>query len=98
MKHDDSALEGPGARTGTAMTMSWFLFLGVLGFGLLCGVAYAMATQNLALGIFCGLLCFAPLMLTVVWGGAHLFGLLRQRKAKDLAPEPEPLAQSVQED
>ncbi len=97
MTFNNSALEGQRAGTGTAMMISWFLFLGPLGFGLLCGVAYAMVTQNLALGIVCGLLCFAPLMLTVVWGGVHLFGLLRERRAKDLVSAQEPVVQASQE-
>jgi len=98
MTLDDTASEGQRNGMGAAMIISWFLFLGPIGCGLLCGVAYAMIVQNLALGIICGLLLFSPLILTATWGGVNLVGLLRERRAKKLAPTPESVMESVQGD
>lgn len=52
---------------GLAMILAWTLFFGPVGAVVLLAIAYSMFTQNLALGIMCGLLLFAPLMLTMVW-------------------------------
>jgi hypothetical protein len=46
---------------------------------LLLSVAYAMVVQNLALGIFCGLLLFSPLVLTGVWVPFAWSEVIRQR-------------------
>ena len=43
------------------------LTLGLGGFLLLCLIASAMVTGNLALGVVCGLLLFSPYILGVVW-------------------------------
>lgn len=54
-------------KIGTAMIISWFVFLGPIGFLLLLGVAYSMFVQNLAVGVICGVLAFVPVILLIVW-------------------------------
>lgn len=98
MTTKDSAVEKWGAGIGTAMVIAWFVFLGPIGLALLCGVAYAMIVQNLALGLLCGLLCFTPLMLVGMWGSVHLYALLSEQWAKEEAPTTEPLPEPVNGD
>jgi len=81
--------------TGTfAKRVSAFIFIaGVLTLGLgglllLSGIAYAMVTENLALGLACGLLLFAPYILGFAWffgWGTSLMAERVPRKAKELA-------------
>jgi len=62
--------------------------LGLGGFILLCLIAYAMVTQNLALGVVCGLLVFSPYILGVVWFftvGTSLWAERVPTKAKETA-------------
>ncbi len=51
----------------TLIVLCGVLTLGVGGFVLLCLIAYAMVTENLALGVLCGLLLFLPYILGVIW-------------------------------
>lgn len=41
--------------------------LGIGGFLFLSGIAYAMVTENLALGLVCGLLLVSPYVLGIAW-------------------------------
>jgi hypothetical protein len=64
------------------------LTLGVGGFFLLCLIAYAMVTGNLALGVLCGLLLFSPYILGVVWVftlGTSLWAERVPTKAEEIA-------------
>lgn len=54
-------------RTGTCMFVSGVLIIGPVGFALLCGLAYAMHSSNLALGAICGLLLSSPAIFLAVW-------------------------------
>ncbi|MCX5871923.1 MAG: hypothetical protein NTY51_01625 [Deltaproteobacteria bacterium] len=45
--------------------------LGLGGFLLLSAIAYAMVTENLALGLACGVLLFSPYVVGIAW----FFGL-----------------------
>lgn len=59
-------------RKATENVATWTFLCGVLalglgGFLLLCLIAYAMVTQNLALGAVGGLLLFSPHILGAVW-------------------------------
>jgi hypothetical protein len=51
----------------TLTCLSWISALGLGGFLLLCLLAYAMVTENLALGLVCGMLLAVPYILGVVW-------------------------------
>lgn len=55
------------SKVGTWMFLCWFFVLGPVGLLLLGGIAYAMYFSNLALGIVCGLVLFAPLFLVIAW-------------------------------
>jgi hypothetical protein len=46
---------------------------------LLCFIAFAMVTQNLALGVVCGLLLFSPYILGVVWFFTVVISLWAER-------------------
>ncbi len=54
-------------NVGTLMFLAWTLVVGIAGFVLLCAIAFAIVTENLALGLVCGLLLFAPSALGVGW-------------------------------
>jgi fatty acid desaturase len=47
--------------------LCWVPALGLGGFLLLCLLAYAMVTENLALGVVCGMLLAVPYILGVIW-------------------------------
>jgi hypothetical protein len=68
MKTREITLKGIAEELGSAMMIGWTMLLGPLGAIPLLTLAYSIFTQNLALGVICGLLVFAPLMLTVAWG------------------------------
>lgn len=67
MKAREITLRLIAEELGSAMMIAWTMLLGPLGAIALLTIAYAIFTQNLALGIVCGLLVFAPLVLTVTW-------------------------------
>jgi hypothetical protein len=62
--------------------------MGVGGFLLLCLIAYAMVTENLALGVLCGLLLFLPYILGVIWFftlGTSLWAERASTRAEEIA-------------
>jgi hypothetical protein len=98
MTATDSTAERWAAGMGTANIMAWFLFLGPVGLAMLYGVAYAMVTQNLALGVVCGLLVFTPLVMGVVWGSVQLYAHLRKAWAKQEASSGAAVAETAHVD
>jgi hypothetical protein len=85
--------ESACAGIGTAMVIAWFVLLGPVGFALLCGVAYAMVIQNLALGLIFGLLCVTPLVLVAMSGGLHLYVFLSKALTKQEAATADALSE-----
>ena len=79
MRTTDTNIARIRNAVGTAMWISWIMFLGPMGLFLLLGVSYAIAVQNLALGIVCGLLLGLPVVLTIVWAPLGWFALLSDR-------------------
>jgi hypothetical protein len=51
----------------TLTCLCWVPALGLGGFFLLCLLAYAMVTENLALGVLCGLVLAVPYICGMVW-------------------------------
>jgi len=71
-------------KTGTWMFIAWSIVIGPVGFILLCGLAYAMYSSNLALGIVCSILACSPALLLAIWLpslGAALLAARRSQKA-----------------
>jgi hypothetical protein len=68
---------------------SIFVFIGgvfTLGLGgllLLSGIAYAMVTENLALGLACGALLFSPYIVGIAWFFGLSFVLARDSVTED---------------
>jgi len=89
MAHKDTAEERLTSGIGTMVFVAWLLFLGPAGLLLLLAVAYAMAVQNLALGIIGGLLLATPVVLTAAWVPVALFALVRERSARWTATSAE---------
>lgn len=89
MKTTEPADKKAAAATGSAMLIAWMLFLGPAGFLLLLGVAYSMVTQNLALGILCGLLLLTPVVLSAAWVPLGWFAVLREKRTEETAVVPE---------
>ncbi|MEW6348332.1 MAG: hypothetical protein AB1646_04680 [Thermodesulfobacteriota bacterium] len=67
MRTNQTTLAGASTTVGGWVFISITLLLGPLGFVLLAGMAYAMYSQNLALGLVCGLLVLTPFLLTLIW-------------------------------
>lgn len=95
MNTAETYAERLASRVGTAVIISWFLYLGPLGFVLMLGVAYAMFLQNLALGLICGLLLLAPSMLAVAWLVAGVWALKGEASRTELSPARESLAEAA---
>jgi hypothetical protein len=86
MRDEDTAVDRWTAGIGTAIFVSWLLFLGPVGILLLLSVAYAMLVQNLALGIIGGLLLATPLILSATWVPVAFYAVLRERRASVTTP------------
>ncbi len=86
------------SKIGTAMFVSWLLFLGPVGLLLLLVVAYAMIAQNVVLGVIGGLLLAAPVALAAAWIPHCFFALLKERKAPSVAPVGETAGRNVSVD
>jgi hypothetical protein len=67
MNTSESSRPGFIENLSTLIVFCGVITLGVGGFFLLCLIAYAMVTENLALGVACGLLLFLPYILGVAW-------------------------------
>ncbi len=83
--NEETTARRAAEKAGVLMFLGWILILGVGGFLLLGAMAYAMITENLALGVVCGLLLFAPSALGVGWmltAGASLVAERSPRRAK----------------
>ncbi len=84
MRTNETTLVGASTTVGGWVFISMTLILGPLGFVLLGGMAYAMYFQNLALGLVCGLVVFAPFLLAAIWvplaGAAWLMGRLEPKR------------------
>lgn len=72
--------------SGALMMIAWTLIMGPVGLLLLLGVTYAVISQNLALGVVCGLLMFCPLALTVLWAPFLGLTLVQERWARKAIP------------
>jgi len=53
---------------GTLIALSWFMIIGPWGGLLLGGIAYFLATESPALGLFCTFIFFSPLVLMIIGG------------------------------
>ncbi len=86
MKQSENGRLGFLENLSTWVIVSWVGVIGVGGFVLLCLIAYAMTTDNLALGVVCGLLLFSPYILGVIWFlsmGSSLWAERVSTKAKE---------------
>ncbi len=89
MRLTEGMLNRAGESVGTWMFIAWTIVIGLVGFVLLCGLAYAMHFSNLALGIICAVLASSPALVLAVWMllmGALLIEGLAERRA-DFASE-----------
>ena len=59
--------EAVASRVGKVAFIAWSLLLGPIGALGLAGVAYAMLSQNLPLGIVCGALIGVPFVSGLAW-------------------------------
>jgi hypothetical protein len=82
-----SKLEKTTSKLGTAMMLGWTFGIGIVGFVLLSAIAYALMTERLTLAVFCALVFFAPLVMTVLWG-ILVSALSLRRAAADAFPGP----------
>lgn len=94
MKAPDNTLKRMAEKVGATTFLAWTFILGAGGFLLLCAVAYAMVTENLALGVACGVMLIVPFALGLVWiltTGTSLWEEHRTREAAlreaDRSPE-----------
>jgi hypothetical protein len=67
MNTSESSRPGFIENLSTLIVFCGVITLGIGGFVLLCIIAYAMVTENLALGVAGGLLLFLPYILGAVW-------------------------------
>jgi len=67
MKAAETPLTKMAEKVGAMTFLVWTFVIGLGGLLLMCGVAYAIVTENLALGIACGVLLVAPSVLGFVW-------------------------------
>ncbi len=79
-------------NVGTLMFLAWTLVVGIAGFVLLCAIAFAIVTENLALGLVCGLLLFAPPAVGIVWILTAAGSLLAERSAPRTEEDAEVLS------
>ena len=89
MKATEGMVNRAAESVGTWMFIALTIVIGPVGFVLLCGLAYAMYSSNLALGIIIALLASSPLLLPAVWiplMGASVIEGIAERRA-DLASE-----------
>lgn len=54
-------------KIGVWLVLSWAVMIGLVGFALFLGVAYAMTFSNFALGLVCVLLMASPLLFAALW-------------------------------
>ncbi len=85
MKGEGRSWKRIAQAMGTIMMVAWALILGTVGCLLLVGTAYSMVAGNLVAGIVCLVLFFLPFFLTVAWGVAKCFQLLREKRTQDAA-------------
>jgi len=84
MKATETTLARLAEKAGAMTFLAWTFIVGLGGFILMCGVAYAIVTENLALGIACGVLLIAPCVLGLFWiltAGASLVEETRAQEA-----------------
>jgi hypothetical protein len=80
MRTTNATILKMGKSIGAAMWVSWFMFLGPVGFLLLLGVSYAMFMQNLAFAVICGSFIVLPFALTLVWAPLGWFAALHEQR------------------
>lgn len=89
MSVSESSAQRVAENASAFMFLSGILAAGVGGLLLLCLIAYAMVSENLALGLVCGLLLATPYAIGIVWffslGGA-LSAERVEADTKDPAP------------
>jgi hypothetical protein len=68
--------------------VSWALLVGLVGFALFLGVAYAMTFSNLAVGLVCVLLMAVPLLFAAVWVPLMGATLIAERDGKKVFVGP----------
>ena len=98
MGDENTAVKRSTSGIGTAIFVSWVLFLGPVGLLLFLGVAYAMVVQNLALGIIAGLLLATPVILTAAWIPVAFYALLWEKKAPSMARASKAALETVSPD
>lgn len=82
-------------KIGFWLVLSSAAMIGLVGFVLFLGVAYAMTFSNFALGLVCVLLIAAPLFFAAIWVPLMGATLIAEHAAKKkfVAPTVEILAQ-----
>ena len=71
-------------ETISALTFITGVFsIGIGGFLLMVGVAYATVTENLALLLVCGLLLFSPFIFGIIWCIGACSSLLAERTEQE---------------
>lgn len=89
MNVSESSAQRVAENASAFMFITGILAAGLGGLLLLCLIAYAMVTENLALGLVCGLLLAAPYAIGIVWffslGGALSAERVRA-DTKEVAP------------
>ena len=95
MKASEGIWKSLGLKIGVWLVISWTVMIGLVGFALFLGVAYAMTFSNFALGLVCVLLMASPLLFAAIWVplmGASLIAEHATKKAF-VGPPAEVLAE-----
>jgi hypothetical protein len=85
MKTAEPAVKKLALKLGTWVFVSWTILLGPVGLVLLCGIACALLTSNLALGLVCGLLALGPAFLSALWVPLLVASFIAERSAQRAA-------------
>lgn len=95
MKPVENPWKNLAVKIGVWLVLSWTVMVGLVGFALFLGVAYAMTFSNFALGLVCVLLMASPLLFAAIWVplmGASLIAEHASKKAF-VGPPAEVLAE-----
>jgi len=95
MKPAESLWARMVVKIGVWLVLSWTVMIGLVGFALFLGVAYAMTFSNFALGLVCVLLMAAPLLFAALWVPLMGATLIAEQAAKKafVGPPSEILAE-----
>ena len=82
MNPREKSLISMAENLGAWLFISGTVTVGVVGFVIWMGLAYAMSFSNLALGIVCVLLLSSPLMFGAAWVTIFAASLILERSAE----------------